>query len=138
MKMPDVFLQKISRLGNKTDEIVPKVLAVGAEIVERKVKSNLRAAIGNGIKGESRSTGELVDSLGVSAARIDRDGNYNVKIGFSEPRSDGGSNAKLANILEYGRSGQPPKPFLKPAKSASKKACMDAMISALDSEVSKI
>ena len=25
-----------------------------------------------------------------------------IKIGFSEPRSDGGSNAKLANILEFG------------------------------------
>jgi len=138
MKMPDEFLQKISQLGSKTDEIVPKVLAVGAEIVERKVKSNLRAAVGNGTKGESRSTGELVDSLGVSAARMDRDGNHNVKIGFSEPRSDGGSNAMLAGVLEYGKSGQPPKPFLKPAKSASKKACMDAMISALDSEVNKI
>jgi len=138
MKMPDEFLQKISQLGSKTDDIVPKVLAVGAEIVERRVKSNLHAAIGNGTKGESRSTGELVDSLGVSAARIDRDGNHNVKIGFTEPRSDGGSNAMLAGVLEYGKSGQPPKPFLKPAKSASKKACMDAMIAALDSEVNKI
>lgn len=138
MKMPDEFLMKLSRLGEKTDEIVPKVLQAGAQIVESKIKSNLRTAIGNGTKEESRSTGELLSSLGTSSAKMDRDGNYNVKIGFAEPRSDGGSNAKIANVLEYGKSGQPPRPFLKPAKSASKKACMDAMISSLDREVEKI
>ena len=138
MKMPDEFLMKLSRLGEKTDEIVPRVLQAGAEIMERKIKSNLQAVIGKGTKEDSRSTGELVSSLGVSSAKMDRDGNYNVKIGFSEPRSDGGSNAMLANVLEYGKSGQSPKPFLKPAKSAAKQACMNAMIEALDSEVSKI
>lgn len=138
MKMPDEFLMKLSRLGEKTDEIVPRVLQAGAEIMERKIKSNLQAVIGKSTKDDSRSTGELVSSLGVSSAKMDRDGNYNVKIGFSEPRSDGGSNAMLANVLEYGKSGQAPKPFLKPAKSATKRDCMNAMISALDSEVSKI
>ena len=38
---------------------------------------------------------------------VDRDGNHNIKVGFAEPRSDGGSNAMLANIIEYGKSGQP-------------------------------
>jgi HK97 gp10 family phage protein len=138
MKMPDEFLMKLSRLGEKTDEIVPRVLQAGAQVVEAKIKGNLRTVIGNGTKEESRSTGELLSSLGTSSAKMDRDGNYNVKIGFVEPRSDGGSNAKIANILEYGKSGQPPKPFLKPAKSATKKACADAMIAALESEVEKI
>ncbi len=50
---------------------------------------------------------------------VTREGNHNIKVGFAEPRSGGGSNAKLANILEYGKHGQPAKPFLKPAKSAS-------------------
>jgi hypothetical protein len=45
-----------------------------------------------------------------------------VKIGFKEPRRNGESNAKIANIIEYGKSGQPPKPFLKPARSASRKS----------------
>ena len=29
MKMPEDFLLKLSRLGNKTDEILPKVLEAG-------------------------------------------------------------------------------------------------------------
>ena len=138
MKMPEEFLLKVSRLGEKTDEILPRVLKAGGDVVEEKVKSNLKRVIGNATKEESRSTGELVSALGVSSAKQDRDGNFNVKVGFSEPRPDGKSNAMIAGVLEYGKSGQPPKPFLKPAKSASKNACINAMISALEKEVEKI
>ena len=49
--------------------------------------------------------------------------------------TDGSSNAKIANILEYGTSSQQAKPFLKPAKSAVKKQCVDAMKSAFEKEV---
>lgn len=56
MKMPDDFLMKVSRLADKTDEILPKVLEAGAEVVEDKVRSNLQAVIGSGTKYESRST----------------------------------------------------------------------------------
>ena len=137
-KMPEDFLLKLSRLGEKTDEIIPKVLEAGGEVVEAKVKSNLQAVIGSGTKEESRSTGELISALGVSSARLDKDGNFNVKVGFSEPRPDGKSNAMIAGVLEYGKSGQSPKPFLKPAKSASKSACVDAMIAAVEKEVENI
>ena len=103
-----------------------------------KLKSNLSSVVGKNTKVKSRSTGELESALGVSPAKQDRDGNFNVKIGFAEPRSDGGSNAKIANILEYGKHGQPPKPFLKPAKSRSKGACIEAMTNKLESEIEKL
>lgn len=137
-KMPEEFLLKVSTLADKTEEIIPKVLEVGGEVVKAKVKSNLQASIGNSTKLSSRSTGELVDALGVSPAGVDRNGNYDVKVGFDEPRKDGESNAKIASILEYGKSGQPAKPFLKPAKTASRNACIEAMKRMLDEEVSKI
>lgn len=76
--------------------------------------------------------------MGVSAARQDKNGDFNVKVGFSEPRSDGKSNAMIAGVLEYGKHGQPAKPFLKPAKSASKNACIEAMKAKLESEVGGI
>ena len=136
--MPEDFLLKISRLESKTDDIVPKVLEAGGNVVLQKVKSNLQAVIGKGTKRRSKSTGELLRSIGLSKARQDRNGDHNVKVGFAEPRSDGGSNAKLANILEYGKSGQPARPFLKPAKSSSKKACEQAMIDKLEEELRQI
>ena len=138
IKMPEDLLLKLSRLGDKTDEILPKVLEAGGEVVLEKVRSNLQAVIGRDTKEESRSTGELVSALGVSPAKIDREGNYNVKVGLAEPRSDGRSNAMIANVLEYGKSGQPAKPFLKPAQTSSRKACTSAMIRKLEEEVEKL
>jgi hypothetical protein len=60
VKMPEEFLLKLSRLGERTDEIIPRVLEVGGEVVLSKVKSNLQAVIGSGTKYPSRATGELV------------------------------------------------------------------------------
>ena len=138
IKMPDDFLEKLSKLGAKTDEISERVLEAGGEVVLAKIRSNLSSVVGKDTKVESRSTGELERSLGMTKARVDRQGNHNIKIGFAEPRSDGGSNAKIANILEYGRHGQPAKPFLKPAKSGSKSACEAAMKQKLEEEISKL
>ena len=138
IKMPDDFLLKISKLGSDFDPVAEKVLKAGGEVVFKRTKSNLSAVIGKGTKHESRSTGELEKALGVTSVRLDRNGNHNIKIGFSEPRSEGESNAKLANILEYGKHGQPAKPFLKPAKSASKSECISTMKSTFEEEVKKI
>ncbi len=137
-KLPEEFLQRVSKLAEKTDEILPRVLEVGADVVYRKVKSNLSAVIGKNTKYKSRSTGELEAALGASPAKQDKDGNFNVKIGFSEPRTNGSNNAMIANIIEYGKSGQPPKPFLKPAKSQSKKDCIEAMKKRLESEMESL
>ena len=135
MKMPEDFLLKISQLGSNFDAVAESVLEAGGEVVLSKVKSNLADVVGSGTKYDSRSTGELERSLGLSPAKLNRDGNHDIKVGFAEPRSDGGSNAKLANILEYGKHGQPAKPFLKPAKTASRKECIEAMKAKLESEV---
>lgn len=138
MMMPEEFLRKLSTLGSKTDEISEKVLEAGGEVVLAKVKSNLSAIIGSGTAFDSRSTGELEHSLGLSPVKVNKNGNHDIKIGFAEPRSDGDSNAKIANILEYGKHGQRAKPFLKPAKSASKSACEEAMQRTFDEEVGKL
>jgi HK97 gp10 family phage protein len=144
-RMPDDFLQKVSALGEKTDEIIPRVLEAGGEIVIEKVRDNLESVIGRDTKYPSRSTGELASALGLSPAKMDKGGNFNVKVGFSEPRPDGesqprraGSNAKIANILEYGKHGQPPKPFLKSAKSQARRPGIEAMKEKLEEEIEKI
>lgn len=50
VKIPEDFLLKLSKLGDKTDEIIPKVLESGGEIVLEKVRSNLQAVVGSGTK----------------------------------------------------------------------------------------
>ena len=134
IEMPTDLLDQLAGMGNALDAAIPKALEAGGKVVMDKMKSNLRAAIGRGTKGKSRSTGKLTVALGVSPAKLDRDGNLDVKVGFSEGRGDV-SNAMLANVLEYGKHGQPPKPFLKQTKSSSRKPCIEAMQTAIKEEL---
>jgi len=134
-KLPDEFLEKVSRLGSDFDRVAEDMLKAGGRVVLEATQATLSASVGKDTKEPSRSTGELEKSLGLSPVKMDKDGNFNIKLGFSEPRSDGESNAKIANILEYGKHGQPPKPFLKPAKSKSKTACLKAMEDTFEKEV---
>ena len=138
VKLPDDFLMKISKLGENTYSICEKALNAGGEVVLAKVKSNLSSVIGKDTKTDSRSTGELERSLGLSPVLIDDNGNANIKIGFKEPRSYGESNAKIASIIEYGKQGQPPNPFLKPARTSSKKACVKSMVETFEQEVKNL
>ncbi len=130
--LPEDLLKKLSRLGSKMDEVSETVLKAGGEVVLEKVKSNLESVL------SGKSSGELAFSLGLSGVRLDRNGNANVKVGFGEPRKDGTSNAMIANILEYGKHNQPARPFLKPAKTQSKKQCIEIMTKTLEEEIDKI
>ena len=134
IQMPDEFLDQLAGMGNALDAAIPRALEAGGRVVLVKMKSNLRAAIGRDTKYESRSTGKLAVALGLSPAKLNRDGNLDVKVGFSEGRGDV-SNAMLANVLEYGKHGQPPKPFLKQTKSSSRKPCIEAMQASLKEEL---
>ena len=138
VRTPDALIAKLTRLGNKTDQVCEKALKAGAEVAEKAVSSNLSAVIGKDTKKPSRSTGELQSALGVSPVKVDDKGNYDVKVGFAEPRSGSGVNAKIANILEYGKHGQPPRPFLKPAKSKARRQITAAITDTLEREMNDI
>ena len=138
VRTPDALIAKLTRLGNKTDQVCEKALKAGAEVAEKAVSSNLSAVIGKDTKKPSRSTGELQSALGVSPVKVDDKGNYDIKVGFAEPRSGGGINAKIANILEYGKAGQPPKPFLKPAKSKARRQIAAAITETLEREMNDV
>lgn len=147
--LPEELQKKLDRLGRQTDEITAKALEAGAEATLPHLRSGLKDVIGKDTKYESRSTGELIRSLGISPVMVDREGSPNIKVGFNEPRrvqraAKGkrsyytATNAMLANVLEYGKHGQPPKPFLKQAKNRSRKAAAAAMQRAFDEEVEKL
>lgn len=147
--LPEELQKKLDRLGRQTDEITAKALEAGAEAALPYLRSSLKDVIGKDTKYESRSTGELIRSLGISPVMVDREGSPNIKVGFNEPRrvqraAKGkrsyytATNAMIANILEYGKHGQPPKPFLKQAKNRSRKAAAAAMQRAFDEEVEKL
>lgn len=138
IKMPEDFLLKISNLGENTDLIMNKVLEAGAKVVQDEVDKSLKSVIGKNTKNESHSTDQLQRSLGTSRVLQDRNGNFNIKVGFAENRNDGATNSMIANIIEYGKSNQKAKPFLKPALRKAKEPCIEAMVKTLDEEISKL
>ena len=145
----DDFSKKLAALGSHTDEILGKAMTAGAEAALPIVRAELQGAIGGDTKVQSRSTGELVDSLGISPVMVDNKGVTNVKIGFSEPRRHQYiakkkrsyytvTNAMIANVLEYGKSGQPPRPWLKRAKTQATKVFRAKAQEIIDKEVEKL
>lgn len=137
VKLPEEFLRKLSTLGERTDEVAKKALEAGGEIILARTRANLISVIGKDLKYEPKSTGQLVSALGLSPVRIDRNGNYNIKIGFDEYRRDGSSNAGVANIIEYGKHGQPAKPFLIPAKKQVGNQALEKMKQIVEEELNK-
>ena len=139
IKMPDDFLEKLSKLNERFDDIVPRILEAGAEPVINKARANLREVVGKGTKYKSRSTGELVSSLGVTPAKQDREGNWDIKVGIGNSKdSKGVSNALKAMVIEYGKSGQPGKPWLKRTKSSTRKTCIAEMKAKLEKEIESL
>ena len=149
IRLPEEFLLKVSRLGDQTDAIIEKALVAGGKVVLGKVRGNLRAVVGKGTKLPSRSTGELESALGLSPVKVNWKGNHDIKVGFNEPRRRQytargkrsyytATNAMIANVLEYGKHNQPPKPFLKPAKSTARKPCQEEMRRTLEEEIERV
>ena len=132
--MPEKTLRQIEHLSSQTDELADDVLKTGAKVVEPVMRANLEASIGRG-EDTSRSTGQLVASLGVSPVKTDGSGNHNIKVGFAENRSDGRANALLAVILEYGSSTRKAHPFLNKTRNASKTSVVEAMKAKLESSI---
>jgi hypothetical protein len=138
IKMPDEVIARFSKLGENTDRIIDSCLEAGGEVALGYVRDGLAGVVGRDTKFPSRSTGDLQQALGLTKPRLNRRGARDVKVGFHEPRSDGRPNALIANVLEYGKSGQPPKPFLKQARSSASKPVTAAIEAQFEEEVAKL
>ena len=143
------FSKKLAALGAHSDEILEKAMAAGAEAALPTVRECLQSVIGRGNKYPDRSTGEMVNSLGTSPVKVDSKGVVNVKIGFNEPRKrqytskktgkrTDTTNGLIANVLENGKHGQPPRPWLKRAKTQATKVFRAKAQEIIDKEVEKL
>ena len=139
VKLTTDFVAKLQSVADDMDKVAEKALVEGASIVEKQMRSNLQKVIGSGTKSQSKSTGQLLNALGKSPVKANiKTGGWDIKIGFLEPRKDGTTNALVANILEYGKKGQAPKPFMKPALNATRRKVRTTMSRVIDEEIEKI
>lgn len=142
--LPTEFMDKISRLEKNLPKILDEAIEEGAtKACDNVIRPSLENAVRNSSK---RSTGELVNSLGVSPVKVRTDGFRNAKIGFNEPRLHQPktkkprsykvqTNAMIANVLEYGRQGQTARPWLRNSKKKAQKVFEDTAIQVFDEKV---
>ncbi|VEI13849.1 HK97-gp10 family putative phage morphogenesis protein [Trueperella bialowiezensis] len=137
IKLPTAFIDALDAASAIVDTSAEDVLKAGAAVVEPRLRANLTAAIGQGVT-PSRSTGQLLAALGTTSVKVNSRGEYNLKVGFAENRSDGRSNALIANVLEHGRSNQAARPFLAPTRNQTRKPATEAMKHTLTAAINQI
>ena len=129
--LPENTIRKMAALGDKYDGVTKAVLKEGVTPLYDIAKVNLSASIRKG-------TGDLLKSLCTTKPFQDKNNDWSIKIGCAGVDRKGVSNAMKAAVLEYGKSNQPAKPWLKPSVSKAKKACINKIQEVLDLEVSKL
>lgn len=137
IKLPNEFIDALQAASTLLDSAAGEVLQAGASVVEPKLRGNLVAVIGKG-STPSRSTGQLLGALGTTSVKVNSQGTYNVKVGFAENRGDGKSNALIANVIEYGKSNQPARPFLAPTRSQARRPATEAMKKVLAARIQQV
>ena len=132
------MISKMTKLGENYDAITKVVLVEGAKPLYDTAKDNLINSIGQNTKHPSEATGDLAKSMRITRPFLDKSGNWGIKVGCEGTDRKGVSNAMKAAILEYGKSNQTPRPWLKPSGIKAKKACVESMQSVFNQEVDKL
>ena len=127
----DEYIDKLSKLGAKMPEVAKRAVQAGVHPLADEVRKQLE----KNLQGSKYSTGDLLDSLGVTPVGVDKNGVYNAKVGFSGYDRKGVPNALKARAMESGTSRQPKKPFMRPAVNRAKKRVLEEMGRSIDMDL---
>lgn len=127
----DEYIQKLSSLGPKMPEVAKRAVKAGVNPLADEVRKGLE----KNLQGSKYSTGDLLDSLGITPVGVDKNGVYNAKVGFSGYDRKGVPNALKARAMESGTSTQPKKPFMRPAIKRAKNRVLEEMGKSIDADL---
>ena len=148
---------KLGQLGDASRDICGKAIHEGAKIIADEVKNNLNSlnvatdvlAMLKAKKGEptyitQRAKEGLIKSFGVTPMSQDKDGIYNVKLGFdgyndvkTKRWPKGQPNQLIARACESGSSAMIKQPFFREAVQKTKKKAESRMAEVLDEKIKK-
>lgn len=133
IRTSEELIRKLEKLsGEQADEVAKRAVYVGAGFMAEKVKESLRGVV------SEKATGDLEKSLGITAIKLNRDGDWAAKIGFSGYDRKGTSNILKARILESGSSKQRKRPFVSPAAKRWKAETEKRMAQEAETSIDKI
>ncbi len=158
VKLGDALVHGFETAGREMDAIAQAALRAGAAEVYGEAQSRLAEALSRSRKGPKRGSGELRSALGISPMSITKQGAYDIRVGFREPRrkqpgkrvgrsrKGGGyyvaTNAMVANILEHGHKGrlggQEAAPWWEPGLKSSRKKAQEAIQKTVEDRLSEI
>lgn len=147
----------LGRIGDASKDICGAAIYEGAKIIADEVKNNLDSlnvttdelAMLKAKKGEptyitQRAKEGLIKSFGVTPMQRDRDGIYNVKLGFdgyndvkTKKWPKGQPNQLIARACESGSSAMIKQPFFREAVQKTKKKAESRMAEVLDEKIKK-
>lgn len=137
------FSDKLKKLGADIGKIAGRVVRAGADPVADAIRTNLeknlRDPAGVGRSGnpykQTRSTGDLLNSFGITPPNVDEKGRTNVHIGFEGYDRKHTANALKARAMESGTSVLKKRPFVRPAVAKTRKQAISNMQRTLDEEL---
>ena len=121
------YALKLSRLATGSEDIAKKAIYEGAKIVADEIKART-----------PKDSGDLADSLGITAISKDNDGNWTAKVGFDGYDRKGVPNQLKARAVESGTSTHKKKPFVRPAVNKTRKQVVKKMEEVIDEEIKKL
>ena len=147
----------LGKIGDASKDICGAAIYEGAKIIADEVKNNLNSlnvttdelAMLKAKKGEptyitQRAKEGLIKSFGVTPMTQDKDGIYNVKLGFdgyndvkTKRWPKGQPNQLIARACESGSSAMIKQPFLREAVQKTKKKAESRMAEVLDEKIKK-
>lgn len=137
-KVPVELMNKLNALSDDIDNIEDKMLAAATDVLKPEIENNLRKVIRSGYE-----TGALAASVSVKKKRTSKEKaniiyfKGTVKRTFKNGKTRTVRNNLKAAVLEYGKQGQPPRPFLRPAVNAKRMEMAEAMERIFESESQK-
>jgi len=131
-KAGEDYAIKLSKLATNSEEIAKKAIYEGVTIVADEIKKNLQGVLSD------EATGDLVESFGVTPIEKDDNGHWTARVGFAGYDRDGTPNQLKARVIESGKSGQPKKPFVRPAVNKTRKQVVKKMEEVIEEEIRKL
>jgi len=144
----DEYINKLSQLGSNMTNVAKRAVRAGANPVADEVRKGLETNIkdpayvgkkGVGLYGYKinygKSTGDLLNSLGITPPGVDKNGVVNCKIGFEGYDRKGVPNALKARAMESGTSFLKKRPFVRPAVNRAKRRALEEMGKSIDADL---
>ena len=130
MEFSDEVDKLFTQLGDRIDDIAPKMLEAAAPILRDSAKAK---AVRSG-----KNHKHMADNISISKPKKAKNGAWISNITINGTRSeDGVGLMEVAAVNEYGTSKMSPQPFLRPAISQSSAQISKTMQEVFEREMSK-